>query len=238
MTNERMKRTEALIGEESMQKLLGSSILLFGLGGVGGYALEALVRAGVGRFGIVDFDLVSESNCNRQILATSESVGIKKTEAALKRIKSINPDAVVEVFDCFADDKNLESIFDQFQPSYVIDAIDTVSAKLAIVAESKKRDVPVITCLGTGNKLDATKFVIGDIAKSSVCPLARVVRTELRKRNISKVLALWSTETPSSCVAEQEHGRHAPASISYVPAVAGLLLAGHIIRFIIGAEHS
>lgn len=234
MTQERRKRTEALVGPEAVEKLSCASVLLFGLGGVGGYALEALARAGVGRFGLVDFDVISESNCNRQILATTDSIGRKKTELAAERIRSINPCAEIAVYDCFADESNIDAIFSAMAPSYVIDAVDTVSAKLSIISESKKRDLPILTCMGTGNKLDATKFVIGDIGKSTTCPLARVVRGELRKRGIIGVTALWSTEAPASAVTEAEHGRHAPASISYVPAVAGLLLAGHVIRSIIG----
>lgn len=233
MTSEQSKRTEALIGADALTCLRMSSVLLFGLGGVGGYALEALVRAGVGRIGIVDFDVISESNTNRQILATLDSVGKKKTELALDRAKSIDPDVEVLVFDCFADESNIASIFEQARPGYVIDAVDTVSAKLAIISEAKKRGVRVLSCMGTGNKLDATKFMIGDVSKSSICPLARVMRAELRKKGISGVEALWSTEIPHSVVTDAEHGRHAPASISYVPAVAGLLLAGHVIRSMI-----
>lgn len=234
MTEERRKRTEALVGSDGVGALSSASVLIFGLGGVGGYALEALARAGVGQLAIVDFDVISESNCNRQILATTESVGRKKTALAEERIRSINPCAKVKVFDCFADESNIGAILSESAPSYVIDAVDTVTAKLAIIAEAKKRGVPVLTCMGTGNKLDATKFTIGNIEKSTTCPLARVVRGELRKRGITGVEALWSSESPIPAVTETENGRHAPASISYVPAVAGLLLAGHVIRSIIG----
>ena len=234
MIQERRKRTEALIGVDAVQLLCDATVLLFGLGGVGGYALEAIARSGVGRICIVDFDTVSESNCNRQILAVTESVGRKKTALAVERIRSINPSAEIVVFDCFADESNVAGIFETARPSYVIDAVDTVSAKLAIICEAKKRGVPLISCMGTGNKLDATKFTIGDLEKSTTCPLARVMRTELRKRNVKGVTALWSTEAPQSAVTDSENGRHAPASISYVPAVAGLLLAGHVIRSIIG----
>jgi tRNA A37 threonylcarbamoyladenosine dehydratase len=237
MTEERRKRTEALVGAEAVSRLSATSVLIFGLGGVGGYALEALARAGVGRLCFADFDVVSESNCNRQILATTDSIGKKKAEIAAERVKSINPSAEIVMFDCFADESNIESVFSLASPDFVIDAVDTVSAKLSIIAESKRRRIPIITCMGTGNKLDATKFMIGNIAKSSICPLARVVRTELRKRNISGVTALWSTELPRALVAESEQGRHVPASISYVPAVAGLLLAGHVIRSVVGLEH-
>lgn len=233
MTSERSKRTEALIGADALARLENASVLLFGLGGVGGYALEALARAGVGRIGIVDFDVISESNCNRQILATTDSIGRKKTELAAERIRSINPDAEVVVFDRFVDQSSTSEIFESARPSYVIDAVDTVSAKLAVICEAKRRLVPILSCMGTGNKLDATKFLIGDISKSSVCPLARVMRTELRRRGITGVEALWSIEAPCAAVTESEHGRHAPASVSYVPAVAGLLLAGHVIRAII-----
>ena len=172
MIQERRKRTEALIGTDATEKLSAASVLIIGLGGVGGYAVEALARAGIGRFGLVDFDVISESNCNRQILATTESIGRKKTELAAERIRSINPTAEVEIFDCFADESNIDAILSKVDPSYVIDAVDTVSAKLAIISASQERSIKVLTCMGTGNKLDATKFVIDDIKKSTTCPLA------------------------------------------------------------------
>ena len=236
MTTERNMRTEALIGKECCDRLSGSSVLLFGLGGVGGYVLEGLARAGVGELWLVDFDTVSESNCNRQLLALTETVGRSKVEVAEQRALSINPEADVHGVEMFADGSNVGELLDRARPDFVVDAIDTVAGKLAIIAESKERGIPVISCMGTGNKLDASKFTIGDISKSTVCPLARVMRTELRRRAIKGVTALWSTEDPRRVSIEGETGRHAPASISYGPSVAGLLLAGHVIRVLAGID--
>ena len=234
MTSERRDRTEKLIGSEGVARLEGASVMIFGLGGVGGYALEALARAGVGELWLVDFDTVSESNCNRQLLALTETVGRLKTEVAAERARSINPDAVVHTVSCFADEESIPALLAEASPSYIVDAIDTVKSKLTIIREAKARGIPVISCMGTGNKLDPSRFVIGDLAVSSVCPLARVMRAELRHLGISGVTALWSTEEPTKAVAENANGRHSPASISYVPSVAGLLIGGYVIRELSG----
>ena len=237
MTSERRDRTERLLGYDACQTLAASSVLICGLGGVGGYALEALARAGVGELWLVDSDTVSESNCNRQILALTETVGRDKTEVAAERVRSINPEARVHPIKCFIDGETAGELLHRARPDYVIDAIDTVTAKLALISEARELGIPIISSMGTGNKLDPSRFVIGDISKSAVCPLARVMRTELRRRGISGVTALWSTEEPRRIVAEEANGRHSPASVSYVPSVAGLLIGGHVISALVGTRN-
>ena len=219
-------RTEALIGKAGVDALARSSVLVCGLGGVGGYALEALMRAGVGRLGLLDGDVVDESNLNRQILATELSVGEKKTAVAAARVRSVNPECKVDVYDLFylpetADGVDL-SLYD-----LVIDAVDTVAAKVELICRAKAQNVKIVSSMGTGNKLSAD-FVIKDISETSVCPLARAVRKALRERGIaSGVPVLFSREEP------REGAGRTPASISYVPAVAGLRLAEFVIRDIL-----
>lgn len=224
--NELYQRTQSLIGIEAIEKLKKSHVAVFGLGGVGGYTVEALTRAGVGKLTLVDNDTVNESNLNRQIVALRSTVGLKKTEAFELRIRDINPEAVVFKKDIFflPETKN-EIDFSCFD--YVVDAIDTVSGKIAIIEKSKEADIPVISSMGTGNKLDPTAFKVADISKTSTCPLARVMRYELKKRGIKNVKVLYSTEEPVI------HGNRTPASISFVPSVAGLIIAGEVIKDII-----
>ncbi|MBE6785100.1 MAG: tRNA threonylcarbamoyladenosine dehydratase [Ruminococcaceae bacterium] len=224
--NEIYQRTESLIGARALERLKNAHVAVFGLGGVGGYAVEALARAGVGSLTLIDNDTVNQSNINRQIIALSSTVGLKKTDAFKSRIADINPELTVFTRDIFflPESKN-EIDFSAFD--YVIDAIDTVSGKIAIIEECKRTDVPVISSMGTGNKLDPTAFRITDISKTSVCPLARVMRYELKKRGISKLKVLYSTEEPV------KKGNRTPASISFVPSVAGLLIAGEVIKDII-----
>ncbi len=224
--NEIYQRTESLIGARALERLKNAHVAVFGLGGVGGYAVEALARAGVGSLTLIDNDTVNQSNINRQIIALSSTVGLKKTDAFKSRIVDINPELTVFTRDIFflPESKN-EIDFSAFD--YVIDAIDTVSGKIAIIEECKRTDVPVISSMGTGNKLDPTAFRITDISKTSVCPLARVMRYELKKRGISKLKVLYSTEEPV------KKGNRTPASISFVPSVAGLLIAGEVIKDII-----
>ena len=221
--NEIYQRTESLIGARALERLKNAHVAVFGLGGVGGYAVEALARAGVGSLTLIDNDTVNQSNINRQIIALSSTVGLKKTDAFKSRIVDINPELTVFTRDIFflPESKN-EIDFSAFD--YVIDAIDTVSGKIAIIEECKRTDVPVISSMGTGNKLDPTAFRITDISKTSVCPLARVMRYELKKRGISKLKVLYSTEEPV------KKGNRTPASISFVPSVAGLLIAGEVIK--------
>ena len=228
-------RTERLLGTDGVKRLAEAKVAVFGLGGVGGFVLEGLARAGVGSFLLADCDVFSESNLNRQILATRDTVGRKKTEVAFERVKSINPDAKIEVFDAFLTAENVPELLSREGISFAVDAVDNVTAKIAIVSEAKWRGIPVLSCMGTGNHLDPSRFVIGDLEKSSVCPLARVMRTELRRRGITGVTALWSTEPPIRCAGEDGE-KLPPASVSFVPSVAGLLIAGHVITALSGVS--
>lgn len=222
------KRTEALIGVDALNKLKNAHVAVFGIGGVGGYIVEALARSGIGELTLIDNDTVKESNINRQIIALSSTVGAKKTEAFEKRLKDINPEIKVNLCDLFVLPENCREIdFSRFD--YVADAIDTVSGKLAIIECCNELNIPIISSMGTGNKLDPTAFEITDIKKTSVCPLARVMRYELKKRGISKLKVLYSKETPI------KQDTRTPASISFVPSVAGLIIAGEIIKDIIKA---
>ena len=231
--DERFSRTEALIGKEALIKLQNSRVAIFGVGGVGGFALEALVRAGVSRIDVIDADTVSLSNINRQIIATEKTVGEYKTQAAKERAESINPNIKITAHNIFFSEETL-SEFDFSKYDYVIDAIDTVKSKLLLIETAAKSGVKIISSMGTGNKLDPTKFEISDISKTSVCPLAKVIRCELRKRGINKLKVLFSKEEPIKlAVSDGESTRHAPASISFVPSVAGLIIAGEVIKDLI-----
>lgn len=220
-----LERTKLLIGEEGIQKLTSAKVLIFGVGGVGGHVCEGLVRAGVSELHLVDHDIISESNINRQIIANRDTVGQSKVQVMHKRIQSINPKCkVVEMHLFYLPDEKATQDFDFSAYDYVVDAIDTVAAKIDIIARCKEAKTPVISSMGTGNKLDPSKFQIADISKTNVCPLAKVVRKELRDRSIKGVDVLFSTEEPIKT------GVRTPGSISYTPAVAGLLIAGHVIR--------
>lgn len=222
MKDEYKQRTVALLGEDAVRSIENASVLVCGLGGVGGYALEALARAGVGRLGLLDGDVVAPSNLNRQILATLDTVGMKKTEAARRRVSLINPDCRIDTYDLFYLPDTAQEV-PLAEYDWVIDAVDTVAAKVELICRAKAQNVKIVSSMGTGNKLN-TDFVITDIKKTSVCPLARAVRRLLRERGIEGVDVLWSREEPRG-----GEGR-TPASVSYVPAVAGLMLAGHVIR--------
>lgn len=232
--SEIFKRTEMLIGSDALQKLGASAVAVFGVGGVGGGAVEALARGGIGRIDLIDNDAVSESNINRQLIATKSTVGILKTEAAKARIHEINPNCVVNIFNTFILPENIDSI-DFSVYNYVIDAIDTVSGKIAIIERCNKHNIPVISSMGTGNKLDPTKFEITDIFKTSVCPLARVMRTEMKKRGIKKLKVLYSKEEPLKPVISEttEKGKAVPGSMSFVPPVAGMIIGGEVIKELI-----
>ena len=226
----RHERTISMIGQEAMNKLEASKVLVFGVGGVGGYVCEALARAGVGAIDICDNDVVSESNINRQIIATYDTVGMPKTEAMMRRIFSVNPSCKVTRFDCFYLPDTLGSErFDFSQYDYVVDAIDTVAAKIDIIVRCKEAGTPVISSMGTGNKLDPTRFEIADIEKTSVCPLAKVIRKAMRDRGIKGVKVLYSKEEPVKT------GSRTPGSISFVPSAAGLIIGGEVIKDLIGA---
>lgn len=227
-------RTQMLVGKEKLDILLKSRVAVFGVGGVGGYVCEALARAGVGAIDLVDNDTVSESNINRQIIALKSTVGKQKTEVMKERILDINPDICVKVHDIFVLPENIDE-FDFSCYDYIVDAIDTVSGKLAIIEKAYFSEIPVISSMGTGNKLDPLKFEIADINKTSVCPLARVMRYELRKRGVKKLKVLYSKEEPVKPLKEEvsETGKTIPGSISFVPSVAGLIIGAEVIKDII-----
>lgn len=228
MASEQFSRTELLIGKDALEKLHDLRVIIFGVGGVGGFVCEALARAGVGTIDIVDNDTVALSNINRQIIALHSTVGLPKVDVMKKRIDDINPDCNVNTHQIFFLPENA-SQFNFSSYDYVIDAVDTVAAKIAIIELAKKSGVKVISCMGAGNKLDPSQFRIADIAKTSVCPLARAVRHELKKRGISGVKVLFSTEQPVT------HNADFPASISFVPSVAGLLIAAEVVRDLMGS---
>lgn len=225
-----------LIGCDATEKLKSSSVAVFGCGGVGSYIIEALARAGVGHITVIDGDAVAESNINRQLIATRQTVGMPKTEATKERILSINPECDVTAHQIFYSADNADAIpFDSFD--YIADAIDTVSSKLLIIERAKAAGVPLISSMGTGNKLDPSRFRITDISKTSVCPLARAMRKLLKERGIKDVKVLWSDEEPvrlAEKLTDSESGRVIPASISFVPSVAGLMIAGEMIRELCG----
>ena len=226
---EQFKRTEMLLGKEGVERLREAKIAIFGIGGVGGYVLEALLRSGAENISVFDNDNVSESNINRQILATHKTLGIPKTEAAEMRAKDINPEAKITSYNVFYTPENADD-YDLAKYDYIVDAIDTVKSKLELITRADKLGVKIISSMGTGNKLDPTRFEIADIYKTSVCPLARVMRTELRKRGVKSLKVLYSKEEPLPIVADDAGGRHAPASCAFVPSVAGLIIAGEVIR--------
>lgn len=220
-------RTESLIGAEALNKLAVSKVAVFGLGGVGSYAVEALARCGVGALLLVDGDVVEETNVNRQLYALRSTIGKYKTDVAANRVLDINPSINIITKTIFYDEKTSDQVdFSGFD--YVIDAIDTVSSKLLIIQKAKQLNVPVVSAMGTGNKLDASAFSIADISKTDTCPLARAMRRELKNRGIGGVDVLFSKEIP------QTRGNRVASSVSFVPAAAGLLIAGFVIKKIIG----
>lgn len=239
---EQFSRTGLLLGEAAMTKLERAHVAVFGVGGVGGYVVEALVRSGLGAIDIVDSDVVSVSNINRQIIATYSTVGRSKVEVMAERIGDINPACKVTAYQCFYLPEKQDQ-FDFSQYDYVVDAVDTVTAKLALVLEAKRCHVPIISSMGAGNKLDATGFLVADIYETSVCPLAKVMRRELKKRNVDSLKVVYSKEIPRkpeadgenavSLQAAEEDGtvrRAVPGSTAFVPSVAGLILASEVIK--------
>lgn len=224
---QQFERTCNLIGVDAVEKLQKSKVLVFGLGGVGGHVCEALVRSGVGHLGIVDKDVVDVTNINRQIIATHSTVGRMKTEVMRERLLSINPNMMIDEYPMFFLPENQKDI-DFTKYDYIVDAVDTVTAKLCIIERAKEAGVPVISSMGTGNKLDATKFEVTDISKTSVCPLAKVMRKELKDRGIRNVKVLYSKEELVR-LGDSTDPR-TPASIAFVPSVAGLIIAGEVIK--------
>ncbi len=226
-------RTALLIGEEGLAKLKKARVAVFGVGGVGGYVVEALARSGVGALDLVDKDAVSLSNINRQIIALHSTVGRLKTEVAAERVKDINPDIEVHCHNLFYLPETAEE-FDFSKYDYVVDAIDTVSGKLAIIERAKAANIPVISSMGAGNKLNGGDFEVADISKTSVCPLARVMRRELKKRGVEHVKVVYSKEEPKqSGEVDEESGKAIAGSIAFVPSMAGLLLAGEVVKDLI-----
>lgn len=246
-------RTQLLLGEDAMKRLSEAKVAVFGIGGVGGYVVEALVRSGVRSFVLVDDDKVCLTNINRQIIATRKTVGKYKVEVMKERILEINPDAEVEMHKCFFLPENAGDF--SFQDyDYVVDAVDTVTAKLQLVMQAKEVGVPVISCMGAGNKLDPTKFEVSDIYKTSVCPLAKVMRRELKKRGVKKLKVVYSKEIPTRPIEDMSiscrtncicppgaahkctERRDIPGSLAFVPSVAGLIIAGEVIKDLAGGQ--
>ncbi|MCI7812686.1 MAG: tRNA threonylcarbamoyladenosine dehydratase [Robinsoniella sp.] len=244
-------RTQLLLGEEAMRKLEQSRVAVFGIGGVGGYVCEALVRSGVGAFDLIDDDKICLTNLNRQIIATRKTVGKYKADVMKERILEINPNASVTVHKCFFLPENAEEFpFDEYD--YVVDAVDTVTAKIEIVMRAQRKGIPVISCMGAGNKLDGSQFRVADIYKTKMCPLAKVMRRELKKRGVKKLKVVYSEEKPTrpiedmsiSCRAHcicppgAKHKcterRDIPGSLAFVPSVAGLIIAGEVVKDIVG----
>lgn len=231
-------RTEILLGSDAMDRLKNAKVIVFGIGGVGGYVVDALVRSGIGTIDIVDNDTVSLTNLNRQIIATRSTIGKNKVDVMEERMKDINPDVIVNKYQCFYLPETAER-FDFSQYDYVVDAVDTVSAKIDIVVQAQKAGIPVISSMGAGNKLNPAAFEVADIYKTSVCPLAKVMRRELKKRGVKKLKVVYSKEIPlkpaenDEIKKENEKKRQAPGSIAFVPSVAGLIIAGEVIKDLI-----
>ena len=246
-------RTELLLGKEAMEQLSKARVAVFGVGGVGGYACEALVRSGIGAFDLIDDDKVCLTNLNRQIIATRKTVGKYKTDVMKERMLEINPDVDVAIHKCFFLPENADEFpFEEYD--YIIDAVDTVTAKIELVMKAQEKNVPIISSMGAGNKLDPTAFEVTDINKTSVCPLAKVMRRELKKRGIKKLKVVYSKEKPltpvddtaiscsSHCVCPPGTARSCtarrqiPGSISFVPSVVGLIIAGEVIKDLVGVH--
>ena len=239
---EQFLRTAMLLGENGVRRLQNARVAVFGLGGVGGYVVEALCRAGIGALDLIDKDDVSLSNLNRQILATHATVGMLKTQAAARRIAEINPNCLVREYPVFYLPETADE-FDFTQYDYIVDAVDTVTAKLLLVQRAKEASTPIISCMGTGNKLDASAFQVADISKTSMCPLARVMRKELARRGISHLKVVYSQEEALKPTGLEEEAaalgkRQIPGSVSFVPGAAGLILAGEVIRDIAMGENA
>lgn len=242
--SEQFSRTQMLLGEQAMEKLKNSRVAVFGVGGVGGYVCESLVRSGVGHFDLIDDDKVCLSNLNRQIIATRSTVGRYKVDVMKERMLDINPDVTVNTYRCFFLPENAEDFpFDEYD--YVVDAVDTVTAKIELVMKCKEHNVPIISSMGAGNKLDASAFRVTDIFKTNVCPLAKVMRRELKQRGIKKLKVVYSEEMPLSPVqvednsgnddgldAQSTHSkrRATPGSVAFVPSVAGLIIGGEVVK--------
>lgn len=236
MRSKEFARTELLLGEEGIRKLKESKVMVFGVGGVGSHCIEALARSGVGTLILIDNDEVSLTNINRQSIALHSTIGRYKTEVMKEKIADICPEIQVKTYERFVLEDNVEDILSE-NPDYIIDAIDTVTAKLTLAVKAKERGIPLISSMGTGNKLHPELFEITDITKTSVCPLCKVMRKELKARGVSGLKVLYSKEKPIDISERRmEEQRRIPGSISFVPPVAGLMIAGKVIRELIGME--
>ncbi len=229
-------RTEALIGKQAVEQLKMKKVAIFGIGGVGSYVLEGLVRAGIGNFILVDNDIVDETNLNRQIIATVKTIGQDKVEVAKNRALEINPNVSVEIYKEFFNADTKEILNQTID--YVVDSIDTVSSKIELIMQAKSLNVPIISCMGTGNRLDPTRFKVADIYKTEGCPLAKVMRKELKRRNISNLKTVYSKEEPVKLqndkeILDEKKNKKTPGSISFVPSVAGLIIAGEVVNDIL-----
>lgn len=231
MMQEQLSRTGLLIGDDGLERLKNARVAIFGIGGVGGYVVEALARSGVGSFTLVDSDRVSLSNLNRQIIATRETIGQYKTEAMKQRIHSIRPETEVETHECFYLPETRDQ-FDFTRYDYVVDAVDTVTAKIDLVLRAKEAGVSVISSMGAGNKMNPAMFEVADIYRTSVCPLAKVMRRELKKRGVRELKVVYSREEPIKRTTEEP--RPVPGSIAFVPSAAGLIIAGEVVKDLIG----
>jgi len=228
-----LSRAELLVGKEGIEKLKYARVAVFGIGGVGSFAIEALARSGVGHLSIVDGDVVGLTNLNRQLIATRKTIGCFKGDVMAERIHEIFPDTQVDVYNLFYGEGN-RNVIDFSQYDYIVDAIDMVTAKLLLIEEAKKAQVSIISCMGTGNKFNPQLFEVADIEKTSVCPLAKVMRKELKARGIRGVRVVYSKEIPVKPEASAESGRRQiPGSLSFVPPVAGMLMAGEVIKSIL-----
>lgn len=240
-------RTQLLLGEEALDKLKNARVAVFGVGGVGGYVCEALVRSGIGAFDLIDSDEVCLSNLNRQIIATRSSVGRYKVDVMKERMLDINPDVDVRVYKCFFLPENADE-FPFAEYDYVIDAVDTVTAKIELVMKCQKENVPIISSMGAGNKIEASAFKVADIYKTKTCPLAKVMRHELKKRGVKKLKVVYSEEKPITPIAESTENtqaveasartqrRSTPGSLAFVPSVAGLIIAGEVVKDLTGKK--
>lgn len=226
---EQLSRTALLLGDDAVERLSQARVAVFGVGGVGGFAAEALARSGIGALDLIDGDVVSLSNLNRQIIALHSTVGKAKTEVMAQRIRDIDPDIRLTLHTCFFTPENAGD-FDFTQYDYIIDAVDMVTAKIQLAVQAQAAGVPMISSMGAGNKLDPSAFEVSDLYKTSVCPLARVMRRELKARGIRKMKVVYSKEEPRKVDGPTENGRHIPGSIAFVPSAAGLVLAGEVIR--------
>jgi len=229
MMNERFVRTALIFGDEGMSRLSKARVAIFGVGGVGGHCVQALARAGIGSIDVFDDDVVSVSNINRQAVAMTSTLGRPKVEVIRDQILDINPEAVVTCHQMFYLPENADAI-DLSVYDYIVDAIDTVKAKVELICRANAAGVPIISAMGAGNKLDPTRFEVAELSKTSVCPLCRVMRTQLKKRGIARHKVVYSREEPVRVVADESNGRHAPGSVSFVPPVMGLILAGEVIK--------